>query len=70
LGEENVLKKHCTAGGLAFWYGGRLVSYGELSTQNYFIIYTAIIIGGQSAGFIFGYSSSTSLFLPLQVLAN
>lgn len=44
--------------GLCFWYGGRLVSFGELSVQKYFIIYTAIIFGGQGAGFIFGYSSS------------
>lgn len=54
--------------GLVFWYGGRLVSFGELSVSTYFIIYTAIIFGGQGAGFIFGYSgsassSSTSIFL-------
>ncbi|KAH6666837.1 multidrug resistance protein 14 [Halenospora varia] len=45
------------AAGLAFWYGGRLVSFGEMTVGNYFIVYTAIIIGGQAAGFVFGYST-------------
>lgn len=68
--------------GLVFWYGGRLVSFGELSVSTYFIIYTAIIFGGQGAGFIFGYSGSelfsflvsmpisdtnTDFFRPLQI---
>lgn len=48
------------AAGLAFWYGGRLVSFGEMTVGNYFIVYTAIIIGGQAAGFVFGYSTSIS----------
>ncbi|KAE8445589.1 hypothetical protein EG329_013222 [Mollisiaceae sp. DMI_Dod_QoI] len=43
---------------LVFWYGGRLVSLGELSTGNFFAIYSAIIFGGQGAGYIFGYSTS------------
>ncbi|OCK85136.1 ABC transporter [Lepidopterella palustris CBS 459.81] len=46
------------ASGLAFWYGGHLVSYGEMSVTQYFIIFTAIIFGGQAAGFMFGYTSS------------
>ncbi|KAF2463015.1 multidrug resistance protein [Lindgomyces ingoldianus] len=45
---------------MAFWYGGRLISYGELSTTKYFIIFSAVIFGGQSAGFMFGFTSSTN----------
>jgi ATP-binding cassette, subfamily B (MDR/TAP), member 1 len=41
-----------------FWYGGQLVSRQELGVQSFFLIYIAIIFGGQGAGFIFGYSSS------------
>jgi ATP-binding cassette subfamily B (MDR/TAP) protein 1 len=43
---------------LVFWYGGRLVSHGEVSVEKFFIAYMAIIFGGQGAGFIFGYTSS------------
>lgn len=45
---------------LAFWYGGRLLSRGELSTASFFTTYIAIIFGGQAAGAIFGYTSSKS----------
>ncbi|KIX03637.1 uncharacterized protein Z518_07190 [Rhinocladiella mackenziei CBS 650.93] len=43
---------------LVFWYGGRLVSYGEVGVSAYFIVYTAIIFGGQSAGYTIGYTTS------------
>jgi ATP-binding cassette subfamily B (MDR/TAP) protein 1 len=38
-----------------FWYGGRLLSLGELRVDEFFIIYTAALFGGQAAGFAFGY---------------
>lgn len=43
---------------LAFWYGGRLLSRGELSTASFFTVFIAVIFGGQAAGAIFGYTSS------------
>jgi ATP-binding cassette subfamily B (MDR/TAP) protein 1 len=43
---------------LTFWYGGRLLSEGEYSSQQFFIIFVAIIFGGQAAGFLFGYTLS------------
>lgn len=43
---------------LIFWYGGQLLSRHELSVDSYFIIYTAIMFGGQAAGFSFGFSTS------------
>lgn len=42
---------------MVFWYGGQLVSRGQLGVQSFFLVYMAIIFGGQGAGFIFGYSS-------------
>ncbi len=47
-----------TAIGLVFWYGGQLVSKQQLGVEPFFIIYVAVIFGGQGAGFIFGFSSS------------
>ncbi|KAI9695419.1 MAG: hypothetical protein M1836_006471 [Candelina mexicana] len=44
--------------GLAFWYGGTLVSKGEYSSQQFFIVFTAIISGGQAAGIFFGYTNN------------
>lgn len=44
--------------GLAFWYGGKLLTEGEYDAQNFFVIFTAIIFGGQAAGFLFGFTMS------------
>jgi ATP-binding cassette subfamily B (MDR/TAP) protein 1 len=44
--------------GLAFCYGGRLLSEGEYDPQTFFVIFTAIIFGGQAAGFLFGFTMS------------
>ena len=46
--------------GLAFWYGGKLLSQGEYTTQDFFVIFVAIIFGGQAAGFLFGYTLNTT----------
>lgn len=41
---------------LAFWYGGTLMSRGEYSELQFFIIFSAIIFGAQSAGTIFSFA--------------
>ncbi|EGE02200.1 multidrug resistance protein [Trichophyton equinum CBS 127.97] len=45
---------------LAFWYGGRLMSFGEYDAQQFFVIFIAVIFGGQAAGFIFGFTMNTT----------
>nr|QSQ85911.1 transporter [Preussia typharum] len=45
---------------LSFWYGGRLLSRGELSTAAFFTVFIAVVFGGQAAGAIFGYTSNVS----------
>ena len=44
----------CTA--LGFWYGGRLLGDGEISELHFFICFSAIIFGAQSAGTIFSFA--------------
>lgn len=46
--------------GLAFWYGGKLLSEGKLGVQAFFVVFIAIIFGGQAAGFLFGFTLSGS----------
>jgi ATP-binding cassette subfamily B (MDR/TAP) protein 1 len=41
---------------LVFWYGGRLLFSGEYTVLQFFIIYSAIINGAQSAGAIFSFA--------------
>ena len=41
---------------LGFWYGGRLIASGEYSLTQFFICFTAIIFGAQSAGTIFSFA--------------
>jgi ATP-binding cassette subfamily B (MDR/TAP) protein 1 len=43
---------------LAFWYGGKLLSEYKYDSQTFFVIFTAIIFGGQAAGFLFGFTMS------------
>ncbi|KAF3483014.1 multidrug resistance protein [Arthroderma uncinatum] len=45
---------------LGFWYGGRLISYGEYTAEQFFVVFIAIIFGGQSAGIIFGFTLNTT----------
>lgn len=47
---------------LAFWYGGRLMTYGEFGAEKFFVVFVAVIFGGQAAGFIFGFTMSKSPF--------
>ena len=43
---------------LAFWYGTKLLSEGEYSLTQFFIIFLAVLFGGQAAGEFFGYTTS------------
>ena len=44
--------------GLAFWYGGKLLSERKYGVETFFVVFVAIIFGGQAAGFLFGYTLS------------
>ncbi|KZF22582.1 P-loop containing nucleoside triphosphate hydrolase protein [Xylona heveae TC161] len=44
----------CTA--LGFWYGGKLIADGEYSMFQFFLCYSSIIFGAQSAGTIFSFA--------------
>ncbi|CAH0018871.1 unnamed protein product [Clonostachys rhizophaga] len=46
------------AAALGFWYGGKLMGDGELTTEKFFTVFIAVIIGGQAAGALFGFSSN------------
>lgn len=41
---------------LSFWYGSQLLATGEYSLLQYFICFSAIIFGAQSAGTIFSFA--------------
>ncbi len=41
---------------LGFWYGGTLIAKGEISELYFFICFSAIIFGAQSAGTIFSFA--------------
>jgi ATP-binding cassette subfamily B (MDR/TAP) protein 1 len=43
---------------LGFWYGSRLVASGEYSSEQFFVVFIAVVFGGQAAGQFFGYSTS------------
>ncbi|KAH5054470.1 hypothetical protein HBI73_226010 [Parastagonospora nodorum] len=45
---------------LAFWYGGELLSQGEYTLREFFIAFMSVLIGSQTAGVLFGYSSDVS----------
>ncbi|KAK3367251.1 P-loop containing nucleoside triphosphate hydrolase protein [Lasiosphaeria ovina] len=44
--------------GLGFWYGGRLVSFGEYTMTQFYTIFIAVIFSGQAAATFFTYSTS------------
>jgi ATP-binding cassette, subfamily B (MDR/TAP), member 1 len=46
--------------GLAFWYGGKLLFKGEYNPTDFFLVFVAIIFGGQAAGFLFGFTLNTT----------
>ncbi|KAK1920030.1 hypothetical protein P3342_002326 [Pyrenophora teres f. teres] len=41
---------------LVFWYGGRLLFHQEYTVLQFFVVYSAIINGAQSAGAIFSFA--------------
>ncbi|KAF1811980.1 P-loop containing nucleoside triphosphate hydrolase protein [Eremomyces bilateralis CBS 781.70] len=41
---------------LGFWYGGQLIATGEYSMFQFFVAFTAVIFGAQSAGTIFSFA--------------
>ncbi|KAF3048321.1 hypothetical protein E8E12_011686 [Didymella heteroderae] len=43
---------------LGFWYGGRLISYGEYSTTQFFTVFIAVIFSGEAAAAFFSYTTS------------
>ncbi len=43
---------------LGFWYGSRLLAAGEYTTGQFYIIFIAVLFGGQAAGQFFGYTTS------------
>ncbi|KAJ5496194.1 ABC transporter integral membrane type 1 [Penicillium fimorum] len=43
---------------LGFWYGCRLVSFGDLSEVNFYISFLSVFFAGQQASILFGFSSS------------
>jgi ATP-binding cassette, subfamily B (MDR/TAP), member 1 len=49
-------------GALVFWYGSRLMASGELGVKNYFVVYMALIFGGESSGQFFAFSPSKCPF--------
>ena len=44
----------CSA--LGFWYGGQLISTGEYNLFQFFVCFTEIIFGAQSAGTVFSFA--------------
>ncbi|KIV91662.1 hypothetical protein PV10_06176 [Exophiala mesophila] len=45
---------------LAFWYGGQLMVRGEYSLFQFFIVFSEIIFGAQSAGTVFSFAGDMS----------
>lgn len=43
---------------LGFWYGSRLIANGEYTVPQFFVIFLAVVFGGQAAGQISGYMGS------------
>ncbi|QUC21288.1 uncharacterized protein UV8b_05531 [Ustilaginoidea virens] len=44
--------------GLGFWYGSKLVSTGEYSSGQFYIVFLAVIFSGEAAATFFQYSTS------------
>lgn len=43
---------------LAFWYGGKLLVSGKISSTSFFVVLIAVVFGGQAAGMLFGFTSN------------
>ncbi|KAK3331292.1 P-loop containing nucleoside triphosphate hydrolase protein [Apodospora peruviana] len=45
---------------IGFWYGGRLISYGEYTSEQFYTVFVAVIFSGEAAALFFTYSTSLS----------
>ena len=45
---------------LGFWYGGRLISFGEYTSQQFYTVFIAILFSGEAAAALFTYTSSVT----------
>ncbi|KAK6530830.1 hypothetical protein TWF281_007667 [Arthrobotrys megalospora] len=43
---------------LGFWYGGRLISFGEYTSQQFYTVFIAVIFSGEAGASLFTYTSS------------
>ncbi|KAF2996864.1 hypothetical protein E8E13_004472 [Curvularia kusanoi] len=43
---------------LGFWYGGRLISYYEYTTTQFFTVFIAVVFSGEAAAAFFSYTTS------------
>lgn len=43
---------------LAFWYGGNLLVSGEIGPVQIFVVFIAIVSGGEAAGELFAKTNS------------
>ncbi|KAI5458316.1 P-loop containing nucleoside triphosphate hydrolase protein [Mariannaea sp. PMI_226] len=43
---------------LGFWYGGRLISFGEYTPQQFYTAFVGVIFAGEAAAALFTYTSS------------
>jgi ATP-binding cassette subfamily B (MDR/TAP) protein 1 len=43
---------------LGFWYGGQLISTGEYSTSQFFVVFIGVIFSGEAAAAFFSYTTS------------
>ncbi|TVY41644.1 Sophorolipid transporter [Lachnellula subtilissima] len=44
--------------GLGFWYGGKLISTGEYTNEQFFVVFIAVVVGGENAAALFQYTTS------------
>ncbi|KAM5458261.1 putative ABC-type xenobiotic transporter [Microsporum audouinii] len=42
---------------LGFWYGGKLVSTYEYTNEQFFVVFTAVVVGGENAAALFQYTT-------------
>lgn len=43
---------------LGFWYGGRLMSFGEYTSTQFYVVFVAVIFSGEAAAGFFTYTTS------------
>ncbi|RVD83845.1 uncharacterized protein DFL_005619 [Arthrobotrys flagrans] len=43
---------------LGFWYGGRLISFGEYTSQQFYTVFIAVVFSGEAGASLFTYTSS------------